>query len=222
MAAGGDSSVAFTALEELCGAYWYPLYAHVRRKGHSPPDAQDLTQGFFASLLERQSLRQVNPAKGKFRSFLLASLDHFIANEWRRQSALKRGRGCTTFSLDGVKAEERYRFEPSDGCSPDRLFERRWALTLLERALSGLERECAAAHRADLFQALKGMLSGTPCDQSYAEIAGSLGMTEAGVKKAAQRLRDRYRDLLRQEVGETVSEPGEVDEELRYLCRALQ
>ncbi len=221
LAAGVDSPSALAALDELCGTYWYPLYAHVRRKGYAPADAQDLTQGFFATLLQRRdSLRGVDPGNGKFRSFLLAALGHFIANDWRHQQAQKRGGGQALFSLDGASAEERYRLEPADDSSPDRVFERRWALTLLERSLSRLEEECT--NRADLFQAMKGMLTGSQHGDRYADIAGRLGMTEGAVKKAAQRLRDRYRDLLRAVVAETVTDPAEVDDELRYLFRALQ
>jgi len=164
----------------------------------------------------------VHPGNGKFRSFLLASLNHFLANDWRRQQAQRRGGACALFSLDGVGAEERYRFEPTDNCNPEKIFERRWALTLLEYSLGRLQQECAAANRADLFLELKGMLSGGEHEQRYADVAGRLGMSEGAVKKAAQRLRDRYRELLRRAVAETVTDPAEVDDELRYLFRALQ
>ena len=222
LAAGDGSPAASAALEELCRTYWYPLYAFIRRQGHSAEDAQDLTQGFFGSLLERQSLQEVHPGKGKFRSFLLASLDHFLANDWRRHQAQRRGGGRALFSLDGADAEERYRFEPTDSRNPETIFERRWAITLLEHTLCQLGQECSAADRADLFLELKGMLSGGDHEERYSEIASRLGMREGAVKKAAQRLRDRYRELLREAVAETVTDPAEVDDELRYLFRALQ
>ena len=223
LAAGGEGTAgATTALEELCAVYWYPLYAHVRRRGYSPEDAQDLTQGFFASLLTTDFLDGIHPENGKFRSFLLAALNHFLAKDWRKLQAIKRGGGCAHFSLDAGEAEERYRLEPIDGASPEKIYERQWALTLLERSLLRLDREYSQADRADLFEALKGMLSGAPDQERYMEIARRLEMSEAAVKKAAQRLRDRYRELLREVVGETVSDSSQVDEELRHLVQALQ
>lgn len=210
------------AMEQLCRTYWFPLYAYVRRRGHSPQDAQDLTQEFFARLLARPWLQDVHPSKGRFRSFLLASMNHFLAKEWRRAHTEKRGGGCVVFSLDSVEAEDRYRIEPADHHDPDRLYARHWARTLLDRVRTRLQQECVAADKRDLFEELKPRLDGEEKQASYAEMAGRLGMSEAAVKKAAQRLRERYQALLCEEIARTVSEPGEIDGEIRHLFAALQ
>ena len=217
--ARGDSSGAPESLAALCEAYWYPLYAFVRRQGHPPHDAQDLTQEFFARLLAKSWLAGVGRERGKFRSWLLASLKHFLANEWDRAQALKRGGQTTLVSFDDRSAEARYRREPADLETADKLYDRRWALTLLDRVLARLREESAQSGKLAQFDALKGALTGekTP----YAEIAIALETTEGAIKVAVHRLRERYRALLRAEIGETVATPAEIDEELRHLLAAL-
>jgi RNA polymerase sigma factor (sigma-70 family) len=212
-----DTAQAQAALEKLCQTYWYPLYAYVRRQGHSPEDAQDLTQEFFARLIAKNYLGDVDRSKGKFRSFLLASLKHFLANEWDKSRAQKRGGGQTIVSLD---AETRYRLEPADVVSADKVFERRWALTLLDEVLKRLRDEYAADGKTKLFEQLKETLTGERTIP-YAKLGDRLGMTEGAVKMAVHRLRQRYRETLRAEIAETVSGPEEVEEELRHLHAAL-
>jgi RNA polymerase sigma-70 factor (ECF subfamily) len=206
---------AAEALENLCGTYWYPLYAFVRRRGYSPEDAQDLTQGFLASLLSTHALGNVHPAKGRFRSFLLASLNHFLANEWDKARTLKRGGGQPAISLD--TAETRYRAEPSEEMSPDRIFERQWARTLLAQVATRLREDYEAAGKGPLFNVLQVYLSGEKGLAPYRETAGQLGLGLDALKKAVERLRRRYGELLREEIAHTVSDPAEVDEEIRYL-----
>ncbi len=215
------SPQAQEALGTLCRCYWYPLYAFIRRHGSGPDEAQDLTQEYFALLLEKDFLEAVNPAKGRFRSFLWASCKHFLANERDRQRAQKRGGACTMLSIDLHQAEERYRLEPADHLTPDKLFERRWALTLLEQVLSRLREECAAANKTSLFEALKGFLAGRKAEASYNEAGACLGMTEGAVKVAVHRLRKRYRELLQEEIMRTVANPEEIEEEIRHLFAAL-
>jgi RNA polymerase sigma factor (sigma-70 family) len=207
------------ALGKLCATYWYPLYAFVRRGGKSPHDAQDLTQGFFALLLEKNWLDSVDRSRGRFRSWLLAAMKHFLANEWDKSRAQKRGSGQMLIPLDTCDAESRYAHEPADTATADKLFDRRWALTLLDQVLARLRGEFVSAGKATQFDALKGALTGdkTP----YAEIAAQLAMNEGAVKVAIHRLRERYRDLIRAEIAETVETPAEVDEELRHLLKAL-
>ncbi|EDY17566.1 RNA polymerase, sigma-24 subunit, ECF subfamily [Chthoniobacter flavus Ellin428] len=220
VAAGGDDSqLADKALEHLCHAYWYPLYAFVRREGHSTQDAQDLTQEFFARLLQKGWLQAVRREKGRFRSFLLASMRHFLANEWDRAHALKRGGLQSPLSFDAQSAEERYALEPADPMTADRFYERRWALTLLDRVLARLRREFAAVGKETLFEEFKPSLSGGKV--SYAEIAARLNAQETAVRVAAHRFRLRYRDLIRAEIADTVAGPGEVDAELARLFAAL-
>lgn len=220
-AADTSSPQAPQALATLCQAYWYPLYAFVRRQGHSPHDAQDLTQAFFARLLEKGYLKDVDRQRGRFRSFLLASLKHFLANQWDRARALKRGGGQQVISLDERDAESRYALEPKDEQSADRLYERRWALLLLERVLGRLKQEFVSAGKAGLFEALKGVLSAGSGALPYAEVAARLGTSEAAVKVAVHRLRRRYRELLRAEIAQTVASPAEVEDEIRYLFAVL-
>jgi RNA polymerase sigma-70 factor (ECF subfamily) len=210
---------ATEALETLCNNYWYPLYAFVRRQGRSPHDAEDLTQAFFERLLERNYLADVNQAKGKFRSFLIASLKHFLANEWDRANAQKRGGGKTVISIDRDAAENAYQFEPADTLSADRIFERRWAMTLLERTLQRLAAEYES--KKQLFEELKSTITGDQGGAAYVEIAKRLGSSEGAIKVAAHRLRQRYREVLRAEIAETVSDREEVDDELRHLFAAL-
>ena len=219
-AGGGDGSQARQALEKLCGAYWYPLYAFVRRRGYSAHDAQDLTQGFFARLLQKKDLAGVDRTKGRFRSFLLASLEHYLANEWDRARAQKRGGGCTLISIDDVDAEARYLGEPEGQTTAEQLFDRRWALTLLDQVLARLREEMVQAGKARQFEALKFCLTGEKA-AGYAEIGRQLGTSEGALKVAIHRLRERYRMLLRAEIANTVGSPAEVDEELRQLFAAL-
>ena len=209
------------ALENLCRAYWYPLYAFVRRQGVSPEDAQDLTQAFFEKLIEKNFLADVQREKGRFRSFLLAALKHFLANEWDKARAQKRGGGVVHVPIDTASAETRYGLEPAHFDSPEKLFERRWAITLLDRVLERLRDEHVEAGKADLFEQLKPCLTAEKASLSYAELGARVGLSEGAVKVAVHRLRQRYRELLRAEIAETVDSPGEVEEELRHLFTAL-
>jgi DNA-directed RNA polymerase specialized sigma24 family protein len=202
---------ASEALEQLCRTYWYPLYASVRRRGYSPEDAQDLTQDFLTRLLATHALGTVHPAKGRFRSFLLASLNHFLANEWDKARALKRGRGQTTISLD--TAETRYRAES--------IFERHWALTLLAQVTARLREDYHTAGKGEVFEALQVYLAGEKGLAPYRETAGQLGLNVDALKKAVERLRRRYGELLREEIAHTVSGAVELDEEIRYLRTVL-
>ena len=220
LAAGGEGAQAGEALERLCATYWYPLYAFVRRQGKSAHDAQDLTQGFFARLLEKKDLAAVDRAKGKFRSFLLAAIQHYLANEWDRAHTQKRGGGVTLLSIDDAEAERRYHEEPAEQITAEQLFDRRWALTLLDQVLKRLGDEMQREGKAAQFDALKFCLTGE-CGAAYEEIARRLGTTEGALKVAVHRLRDRYRALLRAEIAETVGSEAEVDEELRQLFSAL-
>lgn len=215
------SAAAGEALEHLCRAYWYPLYAHVRRRGHAADEAQDLTQAFFARLLQRSFLQAVDPNKGRFRAFLLTALDHFLANEWRRARAQKRGCGRLVGSLDEEIAEGRYRQEPRHYESPDRLFERRWALAVLEHAMHRLEVEHAASAKAALFAALKPLLGGDRDELPHARLAAQLGLTENAFNLALFRARRRLGELIRLEIAQTVARPEEVDDELRHLMAGL-
>jgi RNA polymerase sigma factor (sigma-70 family) len=216
-----DSTRAEAALAWLCRTYWYPLYAYVRRQGHSPEDAQDLTQEFFARLLAKNYLGDVDRGKGRFRSFLLAALKHFLANEWDRAQAAKRGGGQRPISLDDTDAEARYRAEPADTLSADKIFERRWALTLLEKVLERLRHEYALAGKAELYEELKECLTGCKASARYAELGTRLGLSEGAVKVAVHRLRQRYRALLRQEIAQTVSSPAEIEDEIRHIIAVL-
>lgn len=217
----GDTPEFAPAFEKLARGYWYPLYAHIRQHGHSPEDAQDLTQGFFLHLLERKPFAGLHPSKGRFRSFLLAALDLFLADQRDRQQARKRGGGRELISLDAREAESRYGLEPVDDRSPDRLFERRWALALLDQVLIRLEQDYTRTGRAELFQHLKPFLVEGALTRTWAEVAGALGLTEDAVKKAAQRLRQRYGLLFREEIAHTLADPAEVEDELRYLRDVL-
>jgi RNA polymerase sigma factor (sigma-70 family) len=212
---------AFAALEKLCQTYWYPLYAYVRRRGHSPEDAQDLTQAFFQRLLASDWIARADQAKGRFRTFLLSGMQNFLANEWQKSQRQKRGAGKTLISLDGLQPEARYRVEPSTLESADKLFERRWALTLLETVLQRLEAEQTGAGALEQFSALREALVGEPTLESYAALARRFEVSENTVKSWVHRLRARYRELLRQTVAETVNGPEEVQDELRFLARIL-
>lgn len=213
---------AARALEELCQVYWMPLYAYVRRRGYNVEEAQDLTQDFFTRLLAKDVLAHVAPEKGKFRSFLLAALKHFLANEWDKARAQKRGGGAVHVSFDTQAAETRYRSAPTDALSPDRLFDRQWALVVLDLALNHLEAEHDTPEKQRLFAALRGTLTGDQPEAGYAAVARQLGVNEGAVKVAVHRLRKRYRELLRAEIAQTVSDPGQVADELRSLFAAFQ
>lgn len=212
-----DSPRNREALEILCRTYWFPLYAFVRRQGRSPHDAQDLTQEFFARLLEKEYLKSVAQEKGRFRTFLLVALKRFLANEWDRQRAQKRGGGAAIVSIDQELAESRFAAEPVHQLQPDLLFDRQWALTLLERTMTRLHDEYSSTGRAKLFELLRGCLAKDESALPYAQIASRLNLTEAAVKMAVQRLRARYREILRAEIADTVASPDEVEEEIRHL-----
>jgi len=205
------------ALAALCETYWYPLYAYVRRQGHSPHDAEDLTQGFFARLLETESLAGVSPEKGKFRTFLLVALKRFLTNEWHHANSQKRGGGSFRVPLQGHTAETRYVAEPSEQLTAEKLYERRWALTLLDRVLSRLSDEFNAVGKKEQFEKLKPYLMAERESIPYAEAVVVLGMNEGSIKVAVYRLRRRFRQLFREEVAHTVARPEEIDEEIRHL-----
>jgi RNA polymerase sigma-70 factor (ECF subfamily) len=220
-AADGTTPQADEALAALCAAYWYPLYAFIRRRGHDPDRAADLTQGFFTRLLEKEYLQPVDPSKGRFRAFLLAACKHFLANEHDRETAQKRGGGRCPISIDRRDAEGRYVAEPAHDLTPERLFERRWALALLEQSLDQLGGEFHRTGKGALYDRLKFVLTGAEDVVSYADVGRSLGMNEAAVKKAAQRLRERFREVIRGRIVETVADPSVVDDEIRSLFSAL-
>jgi len=213
----GDSPEAAEALERLCRTYWYPLYVYVRRQGHGPHDAQDLTQEFFARLLRLNSLEAVTPHKGRFRTFLLTSLQHFLADARDAARAVKRGSGQPLLSLDDDTAERRYRLEPATDDSPEVLYDRRWVLALLEQALARLRQEYAAVGKTRHFEQMKAFLEGPPAEGDYDRVAAALGLNSGAVTVAVHRLRQRYRDLVRAEIAQTVAGPEELADELRHL-----
>jgi RNA polymerase sigma-70 factor (ECF subfamily) len=215
-----DTTRAQDALSKLCQTYWHPLYAYVRRLGNSPPDAQDLTQEFFTRLLQKHYLAAADEHRGRFRSFLLAALKHFLANEWDKAGAQKRGGGQIPLSIDFGPAETSCRFEPVD-TTADKIYERRWALTLLEQVLGRLREEYVRAGREKLFDQLKPTLTEASRTVRYAEMGARLGLSEGAVKVAVHRLRLRYREVLRAEIADTVASPEEVEDELRNLFTAL-
>jgi len=221
-AGGPESPGSAAALERLCQSYWYPLYVVVRRKGYSPHDAQDLTQEFFARFLERKYIALADQSRGKFRTFMSRSLEHFLINEWKKATAAKRGGERRSISWDAQDAESRYLLEPADTATPDKIFEKQWAMSLLELVMSRLREEYSTPEKRQLFDVVKNSLWGESAAVPYAEIGARLGMTEEAVKGRAHRMRERYRELLRAEVGHTVSTSAEVDEELRYLAAALR
>jgi len=209
------------ALEGLCRDYWYPLYGFVRRKGHDPETAQDLVQGLFTDLLERGDLRALEPQRGRFRSYLMACCTHYMANTLGRERAAKRGGGRFCISLDAMNAETRFGGEPAHDLTAERLFDRRWALTLLDHVLGGLDAEMAHSDKRPLYDRLRPSLLGHEDAPSYKTIALELGLTEGAVKTAAHRLRARYRQRLRDEIARTVADPAEIDDEIRALLDAL-
>ena len=215
------SAMADDALETLCRAYWQPLYAFVRRQGHTKEDAQDLVQDFFARLLQKQWLDAVAREKGRFRSFLLTALKRFLANEWDRQRAQKRGGGQVPLSLDTAIAERQYQAEPDPGAAADRVFERRWALTLLERTLARLREEFAAAGKTREFDVLKVFLTAEQGAISYAAVAAQLDLNEVAARVAVHRLRRRFRAHFRAEIAHTVASPGDIEAEVIHLMEAL-
>jgi RNA polymerase sigma-70 factor (ECF subfamily) len=222
LAAGGEvSPERAEALRQLCSRYWLPVYSYVRRRGHNEHEAQDLTQEFFARLLEREMLSLADPARGRFRSFLLTCLKRFLINQREWAGAQKRGGGCPVLSLDFDISSSRLRFDPVETTTPERLYERQWALTLLDHVLDSLEREMAAAGKSEHFSVLKQLLAGKPAKGCYETAGRSLGMTGSAARVAAHRLRKRYRELVREEIARTVSDPDEIEDEIRSLFTAL-
>ena len=223
VAAGSrDAERGRDSLARLCQAYWFPLYAYVRRRGHSPEDSQDLTQAFFARLLEKNWIAGADRSKGRFRTFLLAAMQHFLADEWDRAKAKKRGGGMALLPLSFDTAEQRYVEEPSDPETPERIFERRWAVALLDTVLSRLRGEYDDQGKGELFAALRPCLVGERTAQPYAQLAEALGSSEPAIKSAVHRLRQRYRQLLRDEVASTVDAGEDVEDELRHLFAVLR
>ncbi len=220
-AAQTESQAARGALEQLCRNYWYPLYAYVRRRGYSPEDAQDLTQEFFAELLARHGLGSVSPAKGKFRSFLLACMNHLLSHEQERAHRKKRGGGQAIISFDAQTAEERYRVEPVDEGTPEKAFEQRWAVALLEEAVNRLDEEYARAGKAEVFAVLQSFLTGEGAGREYPRAAGALGMSEGAVRVATHRLRRRFGAIFREVVAETLDNVDELDVEVKHLLAVL-
>lgn len=220
--AGSDSPAAHDALEDLCRTYWRPIYTFVRREGAKPEEAKDITQGFFALILERKDFNSVRQEKGRLRSFLLASVKHFMANERRDAAALKRGGGRALLPLEEIEFHDTTVVNRDEVLSPDLVYDRRWALTVLDRVFARLGEESSQSLNPPLLQRLNSLLSDEPGRPSQAEIAREFGMTENAVKQAFHRLRQRYRQLLREEVAHTVATPAEIEDELRYLIKALR
>jgi RNA polymerase sigma-70 factor (ECF subfamily) len=208
------------ALERLCRAYWYPIYSFIRRKGFNAHDAEDLTQGFFARFLEKNYVADADSSKGRFRTFLLNCAQNFLANEWDRKNAQKRGGGVEVISLDAPTAEERFHLEPAHDISPEKAFERQWVEAVLESVLRQLKQELSAAGKEEQFESLKIYLEDRGA-VPFEEMAKRLGVTEAAVKGVVRRMRQRYRDLFRQEIERTVADPREVEGEIRHLIEVL-
>jgi len=221
MLARPDSPQATDALEKLCRTYWLPLYSYIRRQGYGPHDAQDFTQGFFARLLRANSFADVSRDKGKFRSFLLAALNHFLSDERDRARAEKRGGGQPVISLDETEAEQRYLQLPVMDLTPEKVFDRRWALTVLEQALERVREEYQSSGRQPLFEGLRGFLSAEAGPGDYNALAPKLGMSPGAVGVAVHRLRQRYRECIRLELGQTVASPADLDDEMNYLFAAI-
>lgn len=221
LAAGqGDDPLATRSLDRLCRTYWYPLYAYLRRRGYGPHDAEDLIQGFFARFLQDESLRRVNQTRGRFRSFLLMALNRFVCDVWDRERALKRGGGERVVSLDDPENEGRYKQEPATNETPERIYERRWALAALEQAMVRLQADFIAAGKERLFGELRTFLADAAGPGGYMEASVRLGMTPGAVAVAVHRLRQRYRELVRDEIAQTLSTPQDLDEEMRELFAA--
>jgi RNA polymerase sigma factor (sigma-70 family) len=222
LTAQGESPAADAALEALCRTYWMPLYAFIRREGYPVEEAKDLTQEFFARWLERRDFDAARREKGRLRSYLLVSLKHFLANERNRATAMKRGRGQQPLSLDEIFAQHRFDLEPVESLTADQIYEKRWAMAVLDQVLAGLDEEYRADGRGRLFDRLKVLLVGESGHPSQAEIADELSMTENAVKQAFHRLRVRYRELLREQISHTVASPDELEDELRHLIAVLR
>jgi RNA polymerase sigma factor (sigma-70 family) len=222
LTAQGESPAAHEALEKLCRMYWRPIYSFVRRQGVALPEAEDITQGFFAQLLERRSLSAVRKEKGRLRSYLLGALKYFLADEQRRAMVIKRGKGQRLIPLEELHADERTDMEPSDPLTAEMIYERRWALTVLERVINRLKDEYCEAGNAALFDSLKQLLPDEPGAPSQAEIAARLGMTENAIRQAFYRFRQRYQSLLREEIAHTVATPGDIEDELRHLIAVVE
>lgn len=222
LAAQGRSPAAEAALENLCRTYWRPVYGFVRRRGVAPEQAKDLTQGFFALLLERRDFDAVRKEKGRLRSYLLTSVKHFLTNEHNRAMAIKRGEGRQLIPLEDLRERERVGFESSETLAADQIYERRWALSMLDQVLARLGDEYRAAGNVKLFDRLQKSLTDEPDRPSPAEIAHEFGMTESAVRQASYRLRLRYRQLLREEIAHTVMVPGDIEDELRHLIAVLR
>ena len=220
--AQGESPAAQEALENLCRTYWRPVYSFVRRQGLGPEEAEDVTQGFFAQLLERKRLSAVRKEKGRLRSFLLGALKYFLADERRRAMAIKRGKGQRLIPLERLRVDERIEMESSDPVTAEMIYERRWALTVLENVLSRLKDEYQTAGNAALFDLLKQLLPDEPGSPSQADIAARLGMNENAIRQAFYRFRQRYQSLLREEIAHTVATPGDIEDELRHLIAVLE
>jgi RNA polymerase sigma factor (sigma-70 family) len=220
--AQGESPAAQQALEKLCRIYWRPIYSFVRRQGVAREEAEDITQGFFAQILERRSLDAVRKEKGRLRSFLLGGVKYFLADEQRRPMAIKRGSGLRPIPLEELRADERMEMEPAHQMTAEMIYERRWALTVLEQALSRLKDEYCRAGNAALFDSLKQLLPDEPGAPSQAEIAARLGMTDNAVRQAFYRFRQRYQSLLREEIAHTVATPGDIEDELRHLIAVVE
>ena len=220
--AQGESPAAQEALEKLCRTYWRPIYAFLRRQGVRPEQAEDITQGFFAQLFERRSLSAVRKEKGRLRSYLLGALKYFLADEQRRAMAIKRGSGLRPIPLEDLRVDERIEMEPADPVTAEMIYERRWALTVLEQVLSRLKDEYREAGNAALFDSLKQLLPDEPGSPSQAEIAAHLGMRENAVRQAFYRFRQRYQSLLREEIAHTVATPGDIEDELRHLIAVIE
>ena len=220
--AQGESPAAQDALEKLCRTYWRPVYAFLRRQGVGPEEAEDITQGFFAQLLERRKFSSLRKEKGRLRSFLLGALKYFLADEQRRATAIKRGRGQRLIPLEELRADERIDMEPADPVTAEMIYERRWALTVLEHVLSRLKDEYQTAGNAALFDLLKQLLPDEPGSPSQADIATQLGMTENAIRQPFYRFRQRYQSLLREEIAHTVATPGDIEDELRHLIAVLE
>jgi len=221
LAAASSPADASDALARLCETYWHPVYAFIRRNGHDPDKAQDLTQEFFARLIEKNYLEDVDRRRGRFRSFLLTSVKHFLANQWDRDQALKRGGGRPAVSFDAVEAEEWYIPAVRGDVTPETLFERRWAVSLLERVMMRLRSEYASAGKQEQFASMEMFLEPDSNDARYEEVAARMGISAGALRMAVLRMRRRYRSLLREEIADTVAAPDEIDEEIKFLASTL-
>ena len=220
--ARADNTLGNNALAEICQLYWYPVYAYIRRRGRSAHEAEDLTQDFFAAFLSRGDFATADRAKGRLRSFLATAVSHFLSQEYRRSQAAKRGGGQAILSIDAEEAEERYRLEPVDRLTPEKLFERRWALTLLDHVLDDLRADYERQEKAEVFEALSGFLIGKSAAATYAEAGESIGLSEDATKMAVHRMRKRFRNLLHRQITATVETAEEVDAEIQWMLNAFR